>query len=495
MATNNNLKVVISAEDNTKKGIKSAEKNMGSLGSAAAKLGGILAGAFAVGAIVNFGKKAVTAAVEAERAQRQLEHAVIAVSKGTMEQVEAVSKLSDALQKKAGIDGDSLKAGVAQLSTFGLQSESVVNLTKSLADLTVNQNGVNATADQYITNANTMAKALNGQFGILEKSGIRFTEAQQSMILYGTEAEKVSAIQEGLNQNLRETTDTIGNSAEGAMARLSMAMGEITESVGAALLPIIADLAEKLVPVAEAFQSWVESITALGGLTGVMELLREKIAGFFQIIDEKTGLVSFFMQSLKNVSDVVQFNLWPALLALWETLKPLEPFMKALVTVFGTMFVIALGAAIKAIEMFIILLASFIQNIAETATTVMNVLNPAFDWLGDKIAKVTEAVIKLINKFKELDVLGGLKNSVSKIFGGGRAVGGPVTGNRPYLVGENGPELFTPQGYGRITPNSKLGAGIHITMSNNSFMGREGIAEQIAGDIVKQLSRTTKLSY
>ena len=496
MATTNQVKVVISAEDTTKKGIKSAEKNMSSLGSTAMKLGSILAGAFAVGAIVNFGKKAVAAAVDAERSQRQLEHAIIAVSKGTMEQVQAIDQLSGSLQKKAGIDGDALKAGAAQLSTFGLQSESVVNLTKSLADLTVNQNGVNASADQYIASANNIAKALNGQFGILEKSGIRFTEAQQSMILYGTEAEKVTALQEGLNQNLRETTDTIGNSTEGAMARLSQAMGEITESVGAALLPILAKVAEALVPVAEAFQQWVESISTLGGLKGLVDQLKTALFDLLETIDSKTGLISLFKQSFQNVSDVIQYNLWPAIQKLWEALKPFQPFMEALVTVFGTMFVIALGAAIKAIEYFIILTATWIQSIVDTAAAVTNFLNPVFDWLGDKIAAVTEKVIKLIDKFKQLDVLGGLKSSVSKIFGGGRAVGGPVTGGRPYLVGENGPEIFTPQGYGRITKNSDMGgAGINITLQGNTFMGREGIAEQIAADLVRQLGRSTKLSY
>jgi hypothetical protein len=34
-----------------------------------------------------------------------------------------------------------------------------------------------------------------------------------------------------------------------------------------------------------------------------------------------------------------------------------------------------------------------------------------------------------------------------------RAVGGPVNANSPYLVGERGPELFVPTGYGRIIDN------------------------------------------
>ena len=42
---------------------------------------------------------------------------------------------------------------------------------------------------------------------------------------------------------------------------------------------------------------------------------------------------------------------------------------------------------------------------------------------------------------------------------GARAAGGPVTGGGSYLVGERGPELFTPGTSGNITPNNALGGG------------------------------------
>ena len=44
-------------------------------------------------------------------------------------------------------------------------------------------------------------------------------------------------------------------------------------------------------------------------------------------------------------------------------------------------------------------------------------------------------------------------------FGGFRADGGPVSAGRSYIVGERGPELFTPGGSGRITSNENLRAG------------------------------------
>ena len=38
-----------------------------------------------------------------------------------------------------------------------------------------------------------------------------------------------------------------------------------------------------------------------------------------------------------------------------------------------------------------------------------------------------------------------------------RALGGPVTANQPFLVGERGPELFVPNSSGNIVPNNEIG--------------------------------------
>jgi len=45
------------------------------------------------------------------------------------------------------------------------------------------------------------------------------------------------------------------------------------------------------------------------------------------------------------------------------------------------------------------------------------------------------------------------------IVAGRRENGGPVAGGSTYLVGERGPELFTPGSSGSITPNNAMGGG------------------------------------
>ncbi len=59
-------------------------------------------------------------------------------------------------------------------------------------------------------------------------------------------------------------------------------------------------------------------------------------------------------------------------------------------------------------------------------------------------------------------ILGGI---FPAIFGGFRAAGGPVSGGSSYIVGERGPELFTPNTSGAITPNSALGGSVSVSVS------------------------------
>lgn len=53
-------------------------------------------------------------------------------------------------------------------------------------------------------------------------------------------------------------------------------------------------------------------------------------------------------------------------------------------------------------------------------------------------------------------------------FRGARALGGPVAPGGSYLVGERGPELFTPSSSGNITPNNAMGGGANITVNVSS---------------------------
>ena len=78
---------------------------------------------------------------------------------------------------------------------------------------------------------------------------------------------------------------------------------------------------------------------------------------------------------------------------------------------------------------------------------------------------------------------------------GKKAQGGPVTGGRSYIVGERGPEVFTPRGSGNITPNNQLGGSVNINVnvdaSGSEVQGSDSkgneLGQQIAGAIQSEI--------
>ena len=73
----------------------------------------------------------------------------------------------------------------------------------------------------------------------------------------------------------------------------------------------------------------------------------------------------------------------------------------------------------------------------------------------------------------------------------GKAKGGPVSGGTTYLVGERGPELFTPSGGGSITPNNQLG-GYYFDFSGSTLLS-ENAAVGIVDMVINKLGTITKL--
>ena len=75
---------------------------------------------------------------------------------------------------------------------------------------------------------------------------------------------------------------------------------------------------------------------------------------------------------------------------------------------------------------------------------------------------------------------GDLYNPANSVFA--RANGGPVTTNRPYMVGERGPELFVPGAQGNIVPNNAMGSAnvvVNVDASGSSVEGDADQAQQL----------------
>jgi len=78
--------------------------------------------------------------------------------------------------------------------------------------------------------------------------------------------------------------------------------------------------------------------------------------------------------------------------------------------------------------------------------------------------------------------LGQTGGFLGKLFGGGKASGGTVQGGRSYMVGERGPELFTPGRTGSIAPSGSFGGAnvtVNVDASGSSVEGNADQASQL----------------
>jgi len=92
-----------------------------------------------------------------------------------------------------------------------------------------------------------------------------------------------------------------------------------------------------------------------------------------------------------------------------------------------------------------------------------------------------------------IDVVGMVWGFIRSLFGGGsgpegRASGGNVLTGQSYVVGENGPEMFSPSGSGTITPNNKMGGGVTVNI-NNASVRNDGDIRSLANEVSRVLQR------
>jgi hypothetical protein len=110
------------------------------------------------------------------------------------------------------------------------------------------------------------------------------------------------------------------------------------------------------------------------------------------------------------------------------------------------------------------------------------------DWAvaGDRVARALERILRAIEGIASIvgfgeDLLNlipsfNLFNLVPR-----RAKGGPVSMRKPYVVGEEGPELFVPNSSGNIVPNGALGGGqVSVTIQAGAYLGSAADAREFA---------------
>lgn len=143
------------------------------------------------------------------------------------------------------------------------------------------------------------------------------------------------------------------------------------------------------------------------------------------------------------------------------------------------------------------------DKIAESGKEMKELFDDVREGIADAIVEgesfkgVLSSILKQIAKTNILKALGGkdgtggIGGMLSGLF---RARGGPVTANRPYIVGERGPELFTPSGSGSITPNHRMdvGGGGSVNVVNNFSIS--GGNDEMQSMIAQSVSTSVQLA-
>jgi hypothetical protein len=143
------------------------------------------------------------------------------------------------------------------------------------------------------------------------------------------------------------------------------------------------------------------------------------------------------------------------------------------------------------------------DKIAESGKEMKELFDDVREGIADAIVEgesfkgVLSSILKQIAKTNILKALGGADGTggiggmLSGLF---RARGGPVTANRPYIVGERGPELFTPSGSGSITPNHRMdvGGGGSVNVVNNFSIS--GGNDEMQSMIAQSVSTSVQLA-
>jgi hypothetical protein len=377
----------------------------GKIAGAAFLAAGVAATAYASKALVEATKNAIAD----EEAQKNLALTLQNTTKATAAQIASVEKYITQVSLSKGITDDELRPAFERLTRSTKDTEESQKLLNLALDVST------ATGKPLEAVANALGKAYDGNAASLGRLGLGL----DASILKSKDMDKITT---ALAENFGGFATARAETFTGKMDRLKIAFDEGKETVGGFILdavtPMVDFIVQKVVPGVQVF------IESIGGEKGISKALNGFISAAKTIFIPVFEGIRFAFNQIKNaVSDNKE-----------EFAALLEFIQKYVAPFLGGVFKIA------------------IQGI------------------GTAIAAVVDVVGALIRGFQTLISLGSkIGGAIGGMFGGGRAAGGPVVGGTTYLVGEQGPELFTPSGSGNIIPNGAFGGGgsnvINITVN------------------------------
>jgi phage-related protein len=457
------LKLTLLADiDSLKKSLTQGSDEVQSFGSKVSDFGKKAAAAFAV-----VGVAAVAASIDMvknaaadEAAQRTLAKTLENTTSATRSQIAAVEDYITKTSLAKGITDDELRPALARLSRSTKDVEEAQKLLSLAMDIS------SATGKPLEAISNSLGKAYDGNTNALGKLGLGI---DQSIL----KTKDFNLVYDNLRTTFAGFSEQEANTFEGKLRRLQIAFDEGKETIGSYILTAVTPMVELIVNnVVPAIQSFS---TNLGEK---LAPALENIGTFFS-----TVLIPIFQSWWAFISDI----LIPGII------DTFQPILAGLQKAFGYIAdsiqknsdkLAPFFTLIQAIAKFILsTLAPALGTVLGAALTVIgkaiSVVIDLFARLVGIINSAVDAIRSLVSFVKNNPLVAGIGNVIDNVFGGGRAVGGPVIGGTSYLVGERGPEIFTPSGSGSITPNNRLGGSTTINLNVTGAIDPEGTARSI----------------
>lgn len=199
------------------------------------------------GKVVDFAGQSVEAYKEAEAAQQRLVDAYDRFPALADVNIEKLQALNTELSKKTRFDDDATASGQAVLAQFGLTGDQLQQLTPLMQDYAAK------TGKDLPTAAEDLGKAILGQGKALKGIGIEFTDS-------GSAAGNFEQLMSGLRTQVGGFAEGEASTAEGKAAILANQFGEVQETIGAQLLPVLTELGSfvltNIIPGMQAMADW-----------------------------------------------------------------------------------------------------------------------------------------------------------------------------------------------------------------------------------------------
>ena len=272
-----------------------------------AKLGGLMAAAFALGRI----KAMVSEWQSLYRTQLESEIKISVTMRNatnaTMEQIQAVKDLASHYQQ-LGVIGDEVQlAGMQELATYVKSVESVKKLMPVLNDMVAQQYGYDATGGSAVGIATMLGKVMNGSTTALSRYGYDFSEEQAKIIKYGTEAEKVATVTEVIEASVANMNEALAQTPTGKMKQLSNNLGDLKESLGNLTTNLAAPFVSALNVIVVKL---TQAVGALSRFTAAMLKIKSfSFLGLGKSADEASGSMDGIAKSAAGAGKAVAKSL------------------------------------------------------------------------------------------------------------------------------------------------------------------------------------------